>query len=65
MLSSTIYVSAENLTDLLSTIKEDSKYLFSNLNQLKVINYSGLQKKEEGRISTTAAETKAFHYETI
>ena len=42
MLSSTIYVPAENLTDLLLTIKQDNKYFFGYLNHLKVVNLLGL-----------------------
>ncbi len=42
MLSSTIYVPAENLTDLLLTIRQDNKYFYGHLNNLKVVNLIGL-----------------------
>ena len=65
MLSSTIYVQAENLTDFLITIKQENKYFYGHQNNLKIVKFIGTPKKDAARVSTAAADTKAYHYDTI
>jgi len=45
MISSTIYMPAENLTDFLLNIKQDNKYFYRHLNNLKVVKLLNSFKK--------------------
>lgn len=65
MLASTIYIDAKNVTDFLITTKQENKYFYGHQKFLKIVKFMGNPKKGKARVSKTAADTKAFHYDTI